>query len=605
MLEHLQFARSAYFFRRKKQLRKAAVDRLFRELRATAEKPSQNLFYAVRQPFDTVHYSAICFSHERTPTFLKHDANAVERVFGFLMLVENGHYVTLFRSGLDLPSTFKTEYLEKVGYERVEAAIASHDATFEKLRLRNMSISPLTLRSKSLEGMDLANAIARSSASRFIPQGYSIRRPDGTYSATPSTGRISVRSDRASYEELVDWSGKISNLLEAGAGEVSAFIQNFARPLELMSIPSDVSPTYVGLDIMGLTDALFGEDSRIRLVRTIDGQPSELGHDAVTSLLTILEAPLPISKRRKLFDVNAPGGESKIGELKINKTRITLSIGDFAALQDIDVEALNVPLGQDAESMSLARYIDRQNLFTVLFTDIALAYIDGSLFRDDALLGGGATFIAHLQASPELVDVTSEKGEFAEGQVDFEQNSVFYKIVDAIAQDDVLVCDDLGDEWADFIGVSTDTKPKTITFYHAKYGNLSMSASAFHEAVGQAIKNLGRMDLPSDAMPQKFDKWSQSYRGSQINTSIARVLRGGDRTTIETQIANVRVAPDVYRRAIIVTSSLSRNQVEAILQQASEGVPPPPHFVQLYWLLMSYFSACVEVGVRGYIVCRP
>jgi hypothetical protein len=55
----------------------------------------------------------------------------------------------------------------------------------------------------------------------------------------------------------------------------------------------------------------------------------------------------------------------------------------------------------------------------------------------------------------------------------------------------------------------------------------------------------------------------------------------------------------------IVTSSLSRAAVAAVFANAAQGVQPKPHFVQLYWLLMTYFSACAEVGVVGYVICQP
>jgi hypothetical protein len=229
--------------------------------------------------------------------------------------------------------------------------------------------------------------------------------------------------------------------------------------------------------------------------------------------------------------------------------------------------------------VSLARYLDRENLFTVLFSDLALAYIDGALFRDEALAGGGAALLAHLRVDPSLAHTTSEKGDFAVGQIEFAEGCVFRSVVDTIADgDDVLLCDDLGDEWADFIGVSTQSSPTMISFYHAKHGNQSLSASAFHESVGQAIKNLGRMGLPADMLPNKLVGWGNSYRNNGVQTDIAR---------------------------FIVTSSLSRAQVEGVLADVVQGTAPSPHFVQLYWLLMSYFSACVEMGVRGYVVCRP
>ena len=83
------------------------------------------------------------------------------------------------------------------------------------------------------------------------------------------------------------------------------------------------------------------------------------------------------------------------------------------------------------------------------------------------------------------------------------------------------------------------------------------------------------------------------------------MIRGGAPDEIAAKLDTVRSAPDVLQRVFIVTSSLSRAQVEEVLAAASHGTPPTPHFVQLYWLLMSYFSACTEMGVRGYVVCRP
>lgn len=605
MIDHLHIARSAYFYSRRRRFSNDAIDRLFRKLRAEARNPSQNLFRIDRHSLRNARWSAICFSSEREPPFLESAAGAIERTFGFLMLVECGSYVALFKSGLDLPSEFRTQYLDKVSSERVEHAIARHDAKFEKLRLRNMSTSKLTLRSKTLEAVDLENAVAASSASRFIPQGYSVRRADGTYTANPSTGRIAVRSDRAGHEELVAWSEEIVALLEADIGEVSPFIRNFARPLQLSSIPRHVKPTYLAIDVIGFVGHVYDADDPVRLIKMVDGAPVELNHAQVTAVVAGLDTPIAISAKRGLLHLLAADGKTEIGTLKIGKTRISLPRLDLTDIEGVIVERRATPLGADPDARPLARYLDRNDLFTVLFTDLTLAYIDGGLFRDDALVGGGAHFLAHLQIAPDLAASTSEKGSFHAGQTAFDTSSVFHTVVNSIATDDVLMCDDLGDEWADFIGVSTASSPMMISFYHAKHGTHSLSASAFHDSVGQAIKNLGRMALPYDMLPGKLASWDNRYRNNGIQTDIARLMRGGSRDDIASKMEKARVAPDVLRRVFIVTSSLSRAQVEQVFQAAASGTAPPPHFVQLYWLLMSYFAAAVEVGVRGYVVCRP
>lgn len=606
MTEHLELGRSGYFYQRKRRLSNDAIDRLFRGLRAQARQPSQNLFRVDRVALGDARYSAICFSYERDVSFLAPEAGFAERVYGYVLIVERGPHVAVFKSGLDLTSAFKTGFLGKIANERIERAIARHDAVFEKLRLRNMSISPLALRSKTLEARDLENAVAASSASRFIPQGYSVRRPDGVYSATPTTGRISVRSDRAGVEAAVIWATEISQMLEAEDGAVAGFIRNFARPIELTALPAQVRPTFVGIDTMGLADALFSADDGIRLIRDGENGVEALSQPDAEALLTALEPAFPIVTRRRTHEVRAVDGTTTIATLRIGTTRIALRALDFPAIAGISVERRELLLGEDPNAVSLSRYIDRENLFTVIFSDLALAYIDGALFRDEALAGGGGALLARLLIDQSLAQTTSEKGTFAAGQAAFTQECVFRSVVDTIANsDDVLLCDDLGDEWADFIGISTQSSPTMISFYHAKHGNPSLSASAFHDSVGQAIKNLGRMSLPADMLPGKLAGWNDRYRNNGVQTDIARIIRGGTPQEIAGKLDAVRAAPDALQRVFIVTSSLSRAQVEGVLAAAVQGTTPSPHFVQLYWLLMSYFSACIEMGVRGYVVCRP
>lgn len=606
MIDHLEIAQSGYFHLRKRRLSNEAINRLFTTLRAQARQPSQNLFRADRVALGDARYSAICFSHERDVSFLAPEANVVERVYGYVLIVEHGPYVAVFKSGLDLPSAFKTAHLGKVANERIERTIARQGAVFEKLRLRNMSISPLALRSKSLEARDLENAVATSSASRFIPQAYSVRREDGVYSATPTTGRISLRADRAGVEATVTWAIQISELLQADGGAVAGFIRNFARPIELTALPSNVRPTFVGIDTMGLADALFSADDGVRLVREGANGVEELLQPEAETVLAALESAFPVVRRRRVHEVRAEDGVTPIAALRIGATRIGLRNLDVPQIAGISVETRSQPLGEDANAVSLSRYLDRENMFTILFSDLALAYIDGALFRDEALAGGGTALLARLHVNPSLAHATSEKGDFKVGQVEFAQDCVFRSVVDTIADgDDVLLCDDLGDEWADFIGVSSHSSPPMISFYHAKHGNQSLSASAFHEAVGQAIKNLGRMGLPADMLPNKLAGWANRYRNNGVQTDIVRMIRGGTPQQIAEKLDVVRAAPDALQRVFIVTSSLSRAQVERVLADVVQGTAPSPHFVQLYWLLMSYFSACVEMGVQGYVVCRP
>lgn len=606
MIEHLQIGRSAHFYGSRRNISAAALDTLFRDLRRAKGATAQNLFRLRKVGHAGATFSAICFPYERVPSFLDDEAGVEETVFGFLMLVEKGDLVAVHKSGLDLTSGFKTRYLGRMDDQRIERAIARHDAVFEKLALRNMSVSKLALRSKSLEARDLASAISSSNASRFVPQRYSLRRDDGSYSATPSTGRISNRADRAGHLEVLDWTIGILDAIAADVGEVSDFIRSFARQLNLEQLGANVRPTYVAVDVPALTDLLFGDQVELRLVRQEGESFTELTKEEVEALLADLDRSFPVRRRRSSLELTDLADEGKLATLKISKSRISLAGFAPPGAANVIVERREFALGMDLDRRPLARHVDREQLFTVLFNDLSLAYLNGNLYKDEALLGGGANFLRRFVVCPELVDATSEKGDFANAQVEFTQGSVFRTVIDQVAvDDDVLVCDDLGDEWADFIGMRTAADPVTVSFYHAKHGSRSLSASAFHEAVGQAIKNLGRLTLPIDRMVAKLGSWDEPYRNDGVETAINRVVRGGDAGQIVACIDDMRGAPDLMKRVLIVTSSLSRADVANEFQRIEGGGAPRAHFVQLYWLLTSYFTACAEVGAVGYVVCRP
>jgi hypothetical protein len=605
MIEQLRTPLSAYFFRRKAPITQRAVRALFVDLLRDAHNPSRPVFRVERQVLGDSRFSAIAFAYDRPTQFLEGTPQRMDRIHGFLLLVEKGATVALFKVGLDLTARFKKDHLDPIGRGRVERAIARHDAVFERLSLRNMTTSRFALRSKTLEARDLENAIAVSSAGRFIPQGYRVRRGDGSYSATPSTGRIAVRSDRADYVTAVAWAGDIMTLLGDEEAISSPFIRNFARPVELSQIADGVEPTFFSVDVMGLADAIFEDDPSIRFVREVGGAWQEVAKAGVDAILADFDRPFRVVADTNQYVVEEEASGAEVGALKRGASRIRLSQLELPSILDVFVEEAGFAVGSDPDRKSLARYLDVESLFTVLFSDLALAYIDGQLYRDEALVGGGDVFLRHLRVEPLLATATSEKGAFSAGQTAFANGSVFCVVANTIAADDVLICDDLGDEWADFIGVSTDALSPAISFYHAKAGDPSLSASAFHDAVGQGIKNLGRLSLAGEAMAAKYANWDDVYRNGGVTTAIHRIMRGGTLAEIETKIGNVAAAPDAARRVFIVTSSLSRTDVEAAFAAIAAGDAVRPNFVQLYWLLMGFFSACTEIGANGYVICRP
>ncbi len=603
MINDFRATKSANFFVLKRALSNNAIDQLFRNIRAAQPSASQNLFFHRREQKDGARWSAISFLYERKPTFLDDATLVRERVAGFLMIVEYKGHVAVLKSRLDVPSGFSRRYLGRINPSRVDAAVARGNAIFEKIRLRNMSVSKLAVRSKTIEAVDLSNAVGPAGASRYVPQGYAVYSNGNHISATPSTGRIAQRSDKIDHDFLIDYVRLVIDDIADGGEAESSFIRNFARPVDLSFLDNSTEPTLLTIDAAHLADAIF-ETPKIRLVRQLDGGYVELTKPQIDELFAELDVIFELAKSGKFYEMKLAGAHEPVGKIAFNKARIALREVKLPLATSVEVEKLEHPLGEDPGRMSLRSYLDKSDAFIVLFDSLSLAYIDGTLFRDDVFASGGGNFLKYLRPTPALTDVTSEKGGFAPHKTEFDENSTFGAIARSIAaSDELLVCDDLNDEWADFIGVNNSADPPHVTFYHGKHGNLSLGAGSFHVSVSQAIKNLGRLRLEASEMAEKFARWRTTYNNDGVATNIHRTARGNP-AELEAVFAEARSAPDGIRRVYIVTSSLSRKAVEKALDDIAKGEAPSPHFVQLYWLLMGFFSACTDVGAFGSIICR-
>lgn len=607
MISELRVTKAATFHQINRSLSNAAIVGLFRSIRGNHPSAANNLFEHRRVAVGTGPscWSAISFLYDRPPTFFTDDAGVNERICGFLFLVEHRGHIAIFKSRLEIPAAFAARYLGRVSPERIDVAVARRDAIFEKIRLRNMSLSKHAMRNKTFEADDLRNVVGPMASRRYVPQGYSVRSGTDHFSTTPSTGRISQRSDRVDYLALVDYAQSVIDEFVDGVNAPAAFIGTFARSIDLAAATKSATPLSFGVDVAGLAEAIF-EREEIRLVRANAGAHRTLTQSQIEEVLQELASVLEVRPDGKLFSLHVTANGARVGTVALNKTRIALRALSLPLSADVEVESTMYAIGQDDNRLTLRRYLDSRNGFIVLFDDLALAYIDGALFRDEGLADGGSAFLRYLRTDPLLDAVTDEKGTFTPAHTMFDPDSTFGVVVSsASAGDDVLICDDLGDEWADFIGLNSTSSPPRISFYHAKHGELSLGAGPFHISVSQAMKNLGRMGLPAEPIGRKLAGWRMNYvSGSGVRTAIPRIARG---TTVRLEDAfeQARNAPDAIRRVFIVTSSLSRAAVEVALADIARGRRPDPYFVQLYWLVLSYVSACSDMNAYGYVVCRP
>lgn len=603
MIDHLMVAKAATFFTTKRSLTGKSIQQLFTDLRTHYNVRTNNHFKYVRVEASDTHWSAICFSYEQSPTFLDHAAKVKDTICGYLMLVEFQGHVAVLSSRIHMPKSFKSKYLAPAPIERVEGAIAKADAIFQKIRIRNMSVSPYAMRNKTLEAPDLANVVGPSGSRRYAPQVYTVTTGGISRTATPRTGRIAERSERIPYLDLVEFAKNVIGALVTAPADVSPFIRTFARPMSLAEALVESEPVTLAMDTNRLLDLISGDNPIYRLIK-VEPVAAKLSADELRQLIIDLDQPMMIEGNNRRRIARLENGD-EAASINLNTNKISLRSLSLGISLQIRLENTEFELGTDPEPKTLLEVLNDEDAFIVLFDNTRLDYIDGQVFRDETLLDGGEEFLRHLYVDLSLQQVTSEKGTFTAAHTAFDTTSTFGAIVNHIAANDtVLVCDDLGDEWADFIGIKEGDGYTQISFYHAKHGALSLSAGLFHISISQAIKNLGNIAFPQERMQEKIRKWGETYNAELQRTQIGRTIRLSGKILPDVA-ERARMAPDVIRRVVIVTSSLSKQAVADAFREIQNGGRPTHTFVQLYWLLQSFFSACTEVGAVGTIVCQP
>ncbi len=167
---------------------------------------------------------------------------------------------------------------------------------------------------------------------------------------------------------------------------------------------------------------------------------------------------------------------------------------------------------------------------------------------------------------------------------------------------DYLICDDLGNEIADFIGL--DSINKRIVFIHAKAGKSKLSASAFQEICGQATKNLDYLNPYFSKNPEaNVKKWNKPWNITGIG-SVNRVITGGvTPKAFWNKYMNLMSDPSISREVWLVVGNmfdyasfekeLNKTKIENVKSEV----------IQLIYLLRSTWSSVSSVGGQLKILC--
>ncbi len=597
LIENIILNENAYFFLKKKEgyLSQKLIKNTFRE--ASSEKAGNFLLNEVKlkHQLDGNHYayySIAVFKYKRKPTFVDDLIEGwEEKKLAYICIVDFKKHLVIAKRNVSGINEF-IKLFSPVDYNILTSIFTTDKTTFEKFSMNNMNISDKSIRQKSLESIDLKENVSTLGLNSYILNNLRINNEDDKISVSLNSSRINKFGTKNRISSFIFWSEKIVQRI-INFEPKSSFLSSFATPLDYEEEKDDLEPIAVLITLSKLY--MDYEDNRIERFFIRKGEEEK--NFNLISVLNNFERLLKIEKHDK---DNLPN--YKISSQSINDLFISLNKKSIT-LKSKKLSKVYIQLSGDI-ICPILQYINSTSGFIITFNTPDIVYSNRKLFKDSRLLENINAFLKIFIPREELKHVVSEKGSFTSSSEKFDRNSIFGFVENSFIDDSCyFICDDLGKEWADHIGLSDDS----ITFYHSKFKSSNMSASAFQDIIGQAQKNLGNLSPSENQWPLKKALWSKNYKTDKIETNIKRLRKGDNTSNSIEYFKNLKVYPNLKKKVILVINFISKAQLEDRLNKLKreENFTEKNEVIQILWFISSLISSCQEIGAETYILCKP
>ena len=583
MRNRLILTENAYFFRRVKELSNHKVESIM----ATVSKERINGYYErIIREVTTVgatqlRFSLCIFKYSAKPNFLD-PGEEKEIKFAYLLLVECGEYIVISKKNVSGVEKALSEYVDDLDYTMISRLFLSDQTRFEKFSMQNMDISDTAIRRRQVEATDLKNVLSALGASKYILSGMRVNETNKRIAISFNTSRINRLGQKVTLDQFLEYVNHVVSKIQA-FNMCSCYLDNFSTPLSF-------EENYVGLKpasiLFNFND--FFDNPPDEALYVIGGKQIPID---ILDILGAFERFCPITE--------IPLGDYTIYKIDNRRARdLTMKLGK-TGISLSSSKLKNILLKFGDEEINLLTYINRNQNFIVTFSDAQTVYWSKKLFKDSRLLGNIDHFLSVFIPNPALTNMVSEKGNVNATSGVFAPDTIFAFIEsEYFDTSDYMICDDLGDEWADYITIKN---LDNIRFYHAKEGTLALSASKFHEVVAQAQKNLGNVFATDAMLTRKIDKWKGKYSGSNID----RLRKGASVADGINAYKKVLYSPNTHKEVLVVVNFISKSRLEVELAKLLTGQQAEHQVIQILWLISSLISSCKEANTDVYIVCQP
>lgn len=599
MEEHLLLNENAYLYEKPEgfKLNKSTISKLFTHISKKTDKEGKFLINRKHISKElnnaSINYSICVFKFKSKPSFIDEALEEwMETKIAYFILVEFDNYIVITKKNIAGLNEF-TKNLDTIDYEILSTIFIDISTQYEKLGLKNMSLSDKAIRSKTMESNDLQENFSTVGSGNYIVDNIRLSTAGSKIALSLNTSRINKFGAKNNLDSFFNWAQNVVEKLESFLPN-NTFLNVFAQPVKYETYRNHLSPVAIlflfnklhdDFDNNLITDCVIHSDSGTKRINLFNYLDQFLRLLKVENQ-TLDDGTIQYFAKTSLTDDL---------QLRLNEKSITIQSNKLNKVKLIT---------NNGYARSIVEYINTSNQFIVNFDDLELVYSNRKLFRDTRLLGNIDYFLDAFIPYKELESIVSEKGTFTPVSTHFSPNSCFNFVECNFTEKyNFFVCDDLGNEWADHIGVSHDT----ISFYHSKYKDVGYSASAFQDIVGQGLKNISNLSPRDYQLDSKRNIWSSIYNPHGGKSNIARLRKGSNTDDLLNAYKATIKNPNFNREIYLVVNFISKEGLRERLENLRYAVAfaERNEVIQILWFLSSFFSVCAEQGIKGYICCKP
>ncbi|EOW3941819.1 hypothetical protein [Vibrio parahaemolyticus] len=603
-LSDFDIPKSAKFYKVSKNIKKDLLEECTKEI--SKDKVGRALNRKHRTKINTINgnfakVTSCCFKLEGPPTFLK-NVGLKETKYAYLIIVEFDKYLAVFKKNCSDPFSLLKEHLSLFSSREMASYIKeSNNTTCEKLSVNGMSIGTYDILRKSYEAHNLMGTLPTFNSHRLIPRIAKFSENETDYSISVNTSRISDYSGKWSIDHVIDWCFDFKERLDRNID--SNFMNQFSSSIDIKDLPAGVTPTSMIFNLNRLIENM--------------GEKYELYYNG--NLASEKTVNFVKGKAKRIYEVIKVNNHShKLGGVDVSIVKNSKSF----TLRSKRLSRFSLKNLETGNYISLLSFINTKGCFDIVFSELSYFYAGKRLYKDSNMLNNVKYITSIYEEVERFKYAKSEKGEtlITRNSVDFPFSSLFYRVQEYYQRiSDIIVCDDLGSqEWADhFILNKVSSGTPKITLVHSKAKSKdSHGASEMQEVVSQAVKNLGKVMLSNTDLDSKKNLWSRTYVPSirtkngqpkppTVISGISRIMGSYkyNYAHFKRNVLDIVSSPSCQREVVIAVNFVRKSEIDKLVKKASEG-KLTSHDTQLLWLMSSFVSSCIEVGVKPKVLCK-